>query len=166
MWYNEMTLMLRHYIDDLGDSPTYSDDRLKECLLVSAIRVRNDINVPSYIVDLDSLDITPDPTFGDDRNENFILLVGYCAAAMITASEFRTASGRNVLVQDGGSVVDMRYVAAQKKSSADFYQDTYDKLKLQYSLNNVSGRAIIGPTSIYGPFVGGYYSSYGFRSGY
>jgi len=167
MWYNEMTLMLRHYIDDLGTPPTYADDRLKECLLVSAIRVKNDVDISSYIVSLDSLDITPDPSYGDSRNENFMLLVGYCAAAMITSSEFRTASGRNILVQDGGSVVDMRYVSAQKKLAADFYQATYEKIKLQYSLNNLSGKAIIGPTAICSAYVGGYYGSYGdFRGGF
>lgn len=160
MWQNDMVRMLRHYIGDLDCTPTYDDDRLQECLLISAIQVATQVDLAyNYDISLDMSSITPDPTEKPTTDPDFCLLTAYLAASIIAGSEFRSSSGKNILVSDGGSQVDMRYVAQQKMAVYKFYLDGFNTLKLQYGLNNLALKAIISPTST-GYWGGGYYQNY------
>jgi hypothetical protein len=161
MWQNDMVRMLRHYIGDLDCPPTYDDYRLQECLLISAMQVSSEVDLSySYDISLDILSITPDPTEKPTTDPDFCLLSAYLAASIIAGSEFRSSSGKNIMVSDGGSQVDMRYVAQQKQAVYKFYLDGYQQLKLQYGLNNLALKAIISPAST-GFWGGGYYQNYG-----
>lgn len=150
MWSTQMVMMLRYYINDLCDPPTYNNERLKEALLVAALQVTNEVDlIYNYNVDLDALSITPDPTLSNPKDENMMLLVGYKAAAIITMSEFKTASSKGLIVKDGSSMVDMREVANQKLAAAKFYLDGYEDARWLYNVAvRNPGVGILGPVTI------------------
>ena len=61
----ELPIIVRTWINDLSDTPTYEDDRLQQVLVVSAQYVNREINFTNdYEVNLTNLTITPDPTTG------------------------------------------------------------------------------------------------------
>ena len=73
-WQNEMVLIVRHLINDLDDSnQSFSDERLEGTVLVSAQLLLNEIDFDdppnnTYVVDVDGLSLTPDPTSGEKDN--------------------------------------------------------------------------------------------------
>ena len=72
-WQLELPIIVRTWINDLDDRPTYEDDRLQQVLVVSAQYVNREINLPNdYEVNLTNLTITPDPCTLADRDEDFI----------------------------------------------------------------------------------------------
>lgn len=88
-WQTELTTMVRTLINDLGDTPEYSDSRIEQCLVVSAKYVQFDIVLDhSYLVDVVSSTISPDPTI--DNDEIFIMLTALKAACLIDQGTLRT----------------------------------------------------------------------------
>lgn len=88
-WQNEIPIIVRTLINDFGDQPNYSDDRLLQVISVAAKYVQFDVTLDhTYQVDLSNFNITPDPTA--DRDEIFIALVGLKAACIIDQSTYRT----------------------------------------------------------------------------
>ena len=61
-WILEMPLIVRTWINDLTDNPTYSDDRLQQAIIVAGQYV-TEINLDTeYKCDILNLSITPDPS--------------------------------------------------------------------------------------------------------
>lgn len=88
-WQNEIPVIVRTLINDWGDQPVYSDDRLLQVISVAAKFVQFDVTLDhKYSVDLANFNITPDPT--SDRDEIFIALVGLKAACIVDQSTYRT----------------------------------------------------------------------------
>lgn len=88
-WQIEIPIIVRTLINDLGDQPVYSDERIAQVIAVAAKYVQFDVVLDhSYQVDVSNPNITPDPT--DDRDEIFISLVSLKAACIIDQSTFRT----------------------------------------------------------------------------
>ena len=71
-WQNEMTLIVRHLVNDLDSSNyTFTDDRLEESVLVSAQLASLEIDFEStYTIDVDSLTLSPDPTTSSDKDDS------------------------------------------------------------------------------------------------
>ncbi len=156
-WETELVRVLRHYIDDLDDTaPKYTDQRLQELIVVSALRVHNEINFhQTYTIDLENIDIVPDPTAISSRDEDFMVLTCYKAAQIVALSEYKTTSGQSIFIKDGSSAVDLRNISAQKKGVADFYAKAYEDAKFLYQLaERPTGVAILGPVSIFGGYYG------------
>jgi hypothetical protein len=88
-WQDETIPMLRVLINDLSASPTYSDDRLEQTLIVAAKLVYQDIDISyTYTISIENVSISPDPTTNsDDAFLNFIVLKAACIADQST---FRT----------------------------------------------------------------------------
>ena len=63
-WQNEMTLIVRHLINDLDSSDyTFTDTRLEEAVLVSAQLASLEIDFENtYTIDVDSSSLTTDTT--------------------------------------------------------------------------------------------------------
>lgn len=88
-WQIEIPIMVRTLVNDLSDTPMYSDERLLQVIAVSAKYVQFDVSLDQrYIVDVANPAISPDPTIGDDSI--FISLVALKAACIIDQSEYRT----------------------------------------------------------------------------
>jgi hypothetical protein len=88
-WNIEIPIIVRTLINDLDDTPTYSDERLLQTIAVAAKYVQFDIVLDTtYIIDVTNTNITPDPTINNDSI--FISLVGLKAACIIDQSTLRT----------------------------------------------------------------------------
>lgn len=149
-----MVVILRHMIGDLDDSPTYSDNRLQELLLSSAIMVEVDVGgfaKQEYDINVASLTLTPDPTASATRDIDFIALVTLKAACRLAYSELRSASTQGIRVKDGRSELDLRDRIKGHQAMVDGEEGSckrYDKAVLQYRVGTGGvGKAILGPFS-------------------
>ena len=63
-WQNEMTIIVRHLVNDLDStSYTFTDSRLEEAVLVSAQLSALEIDFENtYTIDVDAVSLSPDPT--------------------------------------------------------------------------------------------------------
>jgi hypothetical protein len=88
-WQTDIISLVRVMINDLGDSPQYSDERLIQTITVAAKYLQFDVNLDhKYDVDLVNQTITPDPTdYGDDI---FLCIAGLKTACIIDQSTFRS----------------------------------------------------------------------------
>ncbi len=82
---SSITLMVRALINDL-DAETYTDERLEQLIVVAAKFVNQDLE-SSYVIDINSPDIVPDPVDQDD--EIFVNLVSVKSACMIDHGNLR-----------------------------------------------------------------------------
>lgn len=88
-WKIEIPIMVRTLVNDLGETPNYSDERLLQVIAVSAKYVQFDVSLDhGYVIDIANPAITPDPT--EDNDSIFISLVALKAACIIDQSEYRT----------------------------------------------------------------------------
>lgn len=88
-WNVEIPIIVRTLINDFGDNPTYSDERLLQVIAVAAKYVQFDVSLDHpYIIDLVNPSISPDPTI--DNDSIFISLVGLKTACIIDQSTLRT----------------------------------------------------------------------------
>ena len=149
-WQNEMVRIVRYIINDLDSSSyTYSDDRLEETLLVSAQLVLQEIDFENtYTVEVDSLDLSPDPTTLADKDDAFINLVSLKTSCLILSSEVRTHSLNAVRISDGPSSVDMNGVLKGFIEIHKILCEKYEQAKLEYKAgNSIAGQAILSPYS-------------------
>ena len=149
-WQIEIPIIVRTLIDDFGDIPTYSDDRLIQIITVAAKYVQFDVVLDyQYTVDVANLSITPDPT--NNRDEIFISLVGLKAACIVDQSSLRTkaalegirASLGSANISIGNSLQGLITIL-EKGSCA-----SYDELVSHWDVKNATAIA-----AVLSPFVG------------
>ena len=93
-WEIEIPIIVRTLINDWNAEPTYSDERLKQIIVVAAKYVQFDIVLqPNYTIDVSNVSISPDPTLGND--EIFVNLVSLKTACIVDQSELRTKAATN-----------------------------------------------------------------------
>ena len=148
-WQNEMTLIVRHLVNDLNTSDyTFTDSRLEEAVLVSAQLASLEIDFANiYTIDVDSSSLSPDPTTAGEKDDSFINLVSLKTAQMLIGSELKTHSLQAVSLRDGPSSIDLRGIVAGLKILFDDINRRYDEAVIQYKLNGIVGQAILGPYS-------------------
>lgn len=153
MFETECVLITRHMIDDVGDTPTYSDTRIIELLLVSALRVKAEVTFPvTYSIDVDALAINPDPTLPGYRDDNFISLITLKAASLLAYSEAKTSAGQGIAIKDGSSSIDLKGVANSKLALAKDLEKQYQDAKYAYQAgSNGVGKAILTPYKVFYP---------------
>lgn len=150
-WQTDITNLVRVLINDLSDTPTYSDDRIIQTIVIAARYVGFDINLSrEYNIDSVNATISPDPTEPDTKDELFNCLLGLKTACIIDQSTFRTKAIHNGITAALGpaklSVSNMdsyRYILEQGPCK------TYNELTEHWDVANAS--AI---TAILSPFVG------------
>jgi hypothetical protein len=152
-WEIELVEMLRIFINDLSDTPTYSNDRLRRVLVTAAHIVAKDGMNFSYdfAVDISKQSISPDPVADATKDSNFINLVAAKAACMITSGEMRDAIKQGVSVRDGSFSVDLKGKASGYLEMAKTdWCALYTQMKEQYQMGLVGdiGAAITGPFRI------------------
>ena len=149
-WQNEMVRIVRYLINDLDcDSPTYSDSRLEETILIAGQLTLDEVNYEKdYTIDVDTLVLTPDPT-ASPKDNFFINIVSTKTACLILQGETKVATACGYVIKDGPSTIDMsNYV----KGVMDLYKEMsnrYENIKLQYLAGNASaGQAVLGPYTV------------------
>jgi len=139
-WENEMTIIVRHIIDDL-DSTNYqfSNDRIEEAITVAAQLIHNEMEFSiDYNIEVDNRTITPDPTTtpvgSNPKDDDFIALCCLRTAILFTSSQLKTYSLKAIAIRDGASSLDMRGVIVG--------------LKVMYKTGKYGfGKSILGPYS-------------------
>lgn len=159
-WQTEITPMVRYLIGDVSDTPTYSDARLQNTILIAAQLMSKEVNFDTiYTIDISNSGISPDPT--TTRDDNFITLSALKSACIIAKSELRTYGLTGMKVTDGPSSIDTTGIGSNLKNSANSACEAYSQALKQYMLGNGVGFKIItGPytqyhNSPYNTFLGG-----------
>ena len=116
-WQNEMTLIVRHLVNDLDSSSyIFTDSRLEEAVLVSAQLASLEIDFENtYTIDVDSVSLSPDPTDSSNKDDSFINLVSLKTSQMLLGSELKTHSLNAISLRDGPSALDLRGIVAGLK---------------------------------------------------
>ena len=145
-WKIDLVLMLRSLIGDL-DKAKFTDERLKQILVVGAYNVLNDADFStSYTVDVAGVSISPDPI--NESDTDFSTLTVYKSACILLGSEVKTEAANAIAIKDGPSSIDLRGVASTLNT---LYKDLcakYEELITSYQYNNtLVGQAILGPYS-------------------
>jgi len=148
-WQNEMTLIVRHLVNDLNSSSyTFTDSRLEEAVLVSAQLALLEIDFENvYAIDVDAVSLSPDPTDSSNKDDSFINLVSLKTSQMLLGSELKTHSLNAISLRDGPSALDLRGIVSGLKILFDDINKRYDEAVMQYKLNGVVGQAVLGPYS-------------------
>lgn len=90
-WEVEIPIIVRSLINDMGSSPTYSDERIQQLTVVAAQYVVKEVNLSrNYNIDIVNIDITPDPSDNSTRDTDFISFIALKAACLLDQSTFRT----------------------------------------------------------------------------
>jgi len=140
-WNVEMPLIVRSWINDLSDTPTYSDERIQQLIVVAAQYVIQDIDLTQdYTINIVNPDITPDPTLLDEKDLDFISLTSLKASCILDQSTLRTkaategiraALGPAQLSVGGGGLKGYEIILNKGPCAM------YDKLVDDYQIGNV-----------------------------
>jgi len=145
-WKIDLVLMLRSIIGDL-DKAKFTDERIKQILVVGAYNVLNDADFSeTYTVNVAEISISPDPISESDTD--FSTLTVYKSACILLGSEVKTESANAISIKDGPSAIDLRGVTANLTNLYNDLCAKYDALLKTYQYNNtLVGQAILGPYS-------------------
>lgn len=146
-WQEEIPIIVRTLINDLSETPTYSEDRLLQLIVVAAKYVQFDVSLDhSYIVDVVNPSISPDPTLDDDSI--FISLVGLKAACLVDQGTLRTKAALEGIraalgpaqLSIAGSLAGFNLIIDKGPCAA------YDELVAHWDVRNATAvRAILSP---------------------
>lgn len=146
-WQIELPIMVRTLINDLGNTPTYSDERLLQVIVVSAKYVQFDVVLDNeYTINIVDPNITPDPTQYNDSI--FISLVALKAACIIDQSEYRTkAALEGIRAALGPASLSVAGQSAAWKTILDKGScASYDELTAHWDVKEATAiRAILSP---------------------
>lgn len=145
---------LRILIGDLGGTPTYSDCRLEELLLVAAKLVKQDIYFPTtYTISIPAQTISPDPE-EDDAFLNFTILRASC---LVDTTTFRTKAALNGISANIGlaSLTVNGHLEGFKYLLENGPCKTYEEMKRQYMFGQ---NLIYTVQAILSPFTSSTYS--------
>jgi hypothetical protein len=146
-WKNEIPIIVRTLINDLSETPTYSDERILQVVTVAAKYVQFDVVLDhQYVVNVVNPTITPDPTADDDSI--FISLVSLKTACIIDQSVLRTkAAAEGIRAALGpaslsvaGSLAGIRMIIEEGPCAA------YDQLVSHWDVKEATAiRAVLSP---------------------
>ena len=145
-WKVDLVVMLRSLIGDL-DHAKYTDERLKQVIVVGAYNVLNDADFSNdSTVSVSSVSISPDPIVQKDTD--FSVLSVFKSACILLGSEVKTESANAISIKDGPSAIDLRGVTQNLNTLYNDICKKYDELLKNYQYNNtLVGQAILGPYS-------------------
>lgn len=145
-WKIDLVLMLRSIIGDL-DKVKFTDERIKQILVVGAYNVLNDADFSeTYTVNVAGVSISPDPI--TEKDTDFSTLTVYKSACILLGSEVKTEAANAISIKDGPSAIDLRGVTANLTNLYNDLCAKYDALLKTYQYNNtLVGQAILGPYS-------------------
>lgn len=146
-WEQEIPIIVRVLINDLSDTPAYSDERLLQLIAVAAKYVEFDVVLDNtYTVNVVTPSITPDPSAADDSI--FISLVSLKAACLVDQSTLRTKAALEGIraalgpasLSVGGSMAGIKMILEQGPCAA------YDELTSHWDVKEATAvRAVLSP---------------------
>lgn len=150
-WRQDGLELLRVMLDDLEETPIYSDSKLSRILVVAAYQLVSEVTFTTeYTVDISQQLITPDPTDSDNEtnDETFVNLMCLKAACIISRGAAIKAAGKAVSGSDMNAVkFDLTGVADSTLKLLDkgwcaVYKEALDNY--EYG-DGFIGRAVMGP---------------------
>ena len=148
-WNVEMPLIVRSWINDLSDTPTYSDERVQQLIVVAAQYVIKEVDLKvNYTINIVNPDISPDPVLAQDKDLDFIGLTALKASCMFDQSSLRTRAASDGIraslgpasLAVGGGMRGYEVILNQGPCAL------YNKLKEEHQIGNVQAiHAILGP---------------------
>lgn len=151
-WQIEIPLIVRNLINDLSDTPTYSDSRLQQLIVIAAQYVIMEANLDtSYTTNVATVEIAPDPSAPTTKDITFIGLVSMKAACLLDQSTFRTKAATEGLraalgpasLSVGGSLSGYKDILNMGPCKL------YDQLLQDHNIGNATAIR-----AIFSPFVG------------
>ena len=149
-WQNEMSIILRHLVNDLDSSSyTFSDDRIEETILVASQLVLHEADFENtYTVDVDASSLSPDPTSASNKDDAFISLICLKSAYILLGSELKTHSLNAISLKDGPSALVLWGIVQGLNILFTDIAKRYDEAKIQYQLGgSIAGQAVLSPYS-------------------
>lgn len=148
-WNVEMPLIVRSWINDLSDTPTYSDERVQQLIVVAAQYVIKEVDLTvDYTINIVNPDITPDPVLAEDKDLDFISLTSLKAACILDQSSLRTKAATEGIkaalgpaqLAVGGGLRGYEVILNQGPCAL------YNRLVQDHQIGNVAAiHAILGP---------------------
>ena len=146
-WNIELPIIVRTLINDMSDTPTYSDERLLQIIVVAAKYVQFDVVLDhQYELNVVNPNIIPDPTV--DNDSIFISLTCLKAACLIDQSSVRTKAALEGIraalgpaqLSVGGSLEGLKLILETGPCAA------YDELTSHWDVKEATAiRAILSP---------------------
>jgi hypothetical protein len=142
-WEDKITIMVRSLINDLGENPTYTDNKIQQLFVVAAQLLKKEVEFNNtYTMDVVGIDISPDPS--DD--DAFVTLVSLKTACLITAGELKVLANNSVRVSDASASIDMTQSYTASRNLYEQLCKDFEKAKMAYVLGNLNLlKAIITP---------------------
>jgi hypothetical protein len=148
-WKDVLVPILRIIINDDGETPLYTDERLESLLLVAARYVEQEVvfnNDTAYTFDMVGKNIIPDPVqIGDDPFINFVTLK---AACMSDIGQLRTkAMIAGLQARCGPAMLDTsNHLVGFKELITSGPCAAYETMKEQWIFSNCAvGYGILSP---------------------
>jgi hypothetical protein len=150
MWQDEMTVILRHTINDVDDPQTYTDSRLQLGLVVGAQFVNTEFDFTQpYTVSVIGLNISPDPTSLPAPDNWFINLTVMKTSMMMLSNDLKLAAQQAWTIKDVDVTVDMKEAYKARKMILDELKEYYEWAGMQYRIGvRSAGQAILTPFNI------------------
>lgn len=90
-WQFEIPIIVRNLINDMSDTPTYSDTRIVQLATIAAQYVLGEVNLTTkYNINILDQSITPDPSDPTTRDTDFVGFIALKTACLLDQSTFRT----------------------------------------------------------------------------
>lgn len=152
-WQIEMTEILRVMLGDF-EATEYTDNVLQRLIVVAAQFTANELDFSqTFTANINSLDIIPDPTNSESRDDPFINLTCMKAACLANRGDSWIKSKKALVIKDiGGIMVDTRDVFKAKYNLLlkGGWCPVYEEEKLIYeTTGSVPGKAILSPFRTY-----------------
>jgi len=155
-WDTEMIEILRVLVNDMGDTPSYSNERLRRVLVVAALQVSGELSFShDFKVKIEQPSIIPDPTDeeGGSRDESFINLCCLKAACIIDRGAAILAAKQAIAIKDGSSAIDLRgNLQGKLKLLEKGWCAVYEDAKIEYLTSHsggIAGAAVMTPFRLY-----------------
>lgn len=149
-WQGQMSTVVRHLINDVDPTDyAFSPSRIETTILVAAQLMLMNVDFANdYTVNVESSDLSPDPTDDGTKDDPFVALACLRAACIILGSEIRKESGNAISIKDGPSAIDLRGVTTTLTVLYKDLCEKYESALIEYRAgNSVSGQSILGPYS-------------------
>jgi hypothetical protein len=170
-WQNEISVIVRHLINDTDSSSyKYDDSRIETSILVGAQLVILELTFKNdYTIDISNGLLSPDPTLQETRDNYFINLASLRTACIIIGSEVKSEAGNAIAIKDGPSSIDLRGVTATLSALHTDICSKYQLMVEDYKkdkFNGEYGTSILGPYSPGSDFANRQYNRTEYRDGY
>lgn len=148
-WQVEIPIIVRNLINDLEDTPTYSDNRINQLAVVAAQYVIAEVNLDkTYSINIVSPTIIPDPSDPNTRDTDFVGFIALKTACLLDQSTFRTkAIGEGIKTSLGSANLAIYGNLSGYKNILEFGPcKLYENLSLDHNIGNATAvRAVLSP---------------------